>query len=84
MGTCMRKQRAVARVHAQGTWNTHSTIRQIESSDLPTLVPPYFCTTHGVDSSAELRRSSSLAYESGLPDLDAMWVGGLILSVTWL
>ena len=34
-------------------------MRQMLSSDLPTEVPPYFCTTHGTESSAELRRSSS-------------------------
>lgn len=38
---------------------TDSTIRVMLSSDLPTLVPPYFCTTQGTESSAELRSRSS-------------------------
>lgn len=39
---------------------TYSTILQILSKDLPTLVPPYFWTTQGTDSSVEFRMSCSV------------------------
>jgi hypothetical protein len=42
------------------------------SSDLPTDVPPYFCTTHGTFSSSELRSSSSTGKLVGVDaDVDA-------------
>jgi len=47
-------------------------MRVMLSSDLPTLVPPYFCTTHGTLSSAGLRSSTS-SYESGEAVPDVIW-----------
>jgi len=46
-------------VESKGKKHTHSTIRVILSNDLPTDVPPYFCTIQGTLSSAEFRTSDS-------------------------
>ena len=53
------------------TLSTHSTMWLMLSNDLPTLVPPYFCTTHGTLSSAEFRNSSSAGLVNEL-DSDAV------------
>ena len=57
---------------------THSTIRVMLSNDLPTDVPPYFCTIHGTLSSAEFRTSDSSS-ETGESDLDAIQGDVLLL-----
>lgn len=51
---------------------TYATMAQILSNDFPTLVPPYFCTTHGTFSSVEFRNRFS---RSSIPEAAAEPVG---------
>jgi hypothetical protein len=53
------------------------------SRDLPTDVPPYFCTTHGTLSSSELRSSSSTGKLVGVDadvDVDVELIGVVTLT----
>jgi hypothetical protein len=51
-------------VHARSS--AHSTISPICASDLPTDVPPYFWTTHGMSSSQEFASSCCRPGDGGV------------------